>query len=46
VALFVQWVQEGNSLDGLSKTHLVSQDDVSATLPAVTGPVKAFKLKN
>lgn len=39
VTLFVERVQERDSLYSLTQPHFIGKDDVCATLPAVAGPV-------
>src|SRR3990167_1951431 len=39
-----QVVEEGDRLNGLSKSHLVSQDHISAMVPTLNQPIQTLKL--
>ena len=42
--LFVEWIQECNSLDGLAETHLVGQDGADVVSPRIPKPVQTLQL--
>ena len=37
-------IKEGNRLDGLAQTHLISEDCVAAMIPRLDQPVQALQL--